>query len=140
MQTLRVTTCFCSMFIPLPFPLLFLAINPLPGHYCLPPPPPPPFIETLSEAVKLLKVHYLLKAIDAHKMDQAIIFCRTKLDCDNVESYLLYKGGGKGRVCLVGICLGREGGYGSLNRRDVCPPPPMSIFIPQKFFYLSPNP
>jgi len=49
----------------------------------------------LSEAVKLLKVQYLVKAIDAHKMDQAIIFCRTKLDCDNAESYLVARGGGQ---------------------------------------------
>ena len=49
----------------------------------------------MSEAVKLLKVQYLVQAIDAHKMDQAIIFCRTKLDCDNVESYLVGMGGGK---------------------------------------------
>jgi ATP-dependent RNA helicase DDX1 len=27
-------------------------------------------------------------------MDQAIIFCRTKVDCDNVEQYLLELGGG----------------------------------------------
>ena len=55
-------------------------------------------VEMLSEAVKLLKVRYLVKAIDAHKMDQAIIFCRTKLDCDNAENYLLSLGGGQS-VC-----------------------------------------
>ena len=49
--------------------------------------------ETLSEAVKLLKAEYLLKAINEHEMDQAILFCRTKLDCDNMEQYLLSKGG-----------------------------------------------
>ena len=51
--------------------------------------------ESLSEAVKVLKVGYLVKAIQEHKMDQAIIFCRTKLDCDNVENYLLTLGGGR---------------------------------------------
>ena len=51
--------------------------------------------ETLSEAIKRLKIHYLVQAIDAHKMDQAIIFCRTKLDCDNAEDYLLSLGGGQ---------------------------------------------
>jgi len=50
--------------------------------------------ETLSEAVKLLKAEYLKKAIDAHNMDTAIIFCRTKIDCDNIEQYLLSHGGG----------------------------------------------
>jgi len=44
--------------------------------------------ETLSEAVKVLKAQYVLKAIEAHEMKQAIIFCRTKLDCDNLETFL----------------------------------------------------
>ena len=51
-------------------------------------------IEALSEAVKVLKAEYLVKAITAHKMDQAIIFCRTKIDCDNIENYLQRLGGG----------------------------------------------
>ena len=54
--------------------------------------------ECLSEAVKLLKAEYLVKAISTHKMDQAIIFCRTKLDCDNIEQYLMALGGG---LCTV---------------------------------------
>ncbi len=41
----------------------------------------------LSEAVKLLKGEYCVRAITEHKMDQAIIFCRTKVDCDNLEYY-----------------------------------------------------
>lgn len=52
-------------------------------------------LESLSEAVKILKVEYLVTAINAHRMDQAIIFCRTKLDCDNVEQYLISLGGGE---------------------------------------------
>ena len=55
----------------------------------------PSLSESLSEAVKILKVDYLVTAINEHKMDQAIIFCRTKLDCDNVEKYLVSLGGGK---------------------------------------------
>ncbi|GJQ78597.1 putative ATP-dependent RNA helicase [Trypoxylus dichotomus] len=43
--------------------------------------------ETLSEAVKMLKGEYCVKAIREHNMDKAIIFCRTKLDCDNLEKY-----------------------------------------------------
>ncbi|KAK7070784.1 ATP-dependent RNA helicase ddx1 [Halocaridina rubra] len=65
--------------------------------------------ETLSEAVKLLKGEYCVRAIDIHNMDQGIIFCRTKLDCDNLEQYFNQKGGGpKNRgnpyscVCLHG--------------------------------------
>ena len=48
----------------------------------------------LSEATKLLKAEYLVKAIKQHNMDQAIIFCRTKLDCDNIENHLVTLGGG----------------------------------------------
>lgn len=43
--------------------------------------------ETFSEAIKMLKGEYCLRAIDEHKMDRAIIFCRTKVDCDNLERY-----------------------------------------------------
>lgn len=49
--------------------------------------------ETFSEAVKLLKGEYCLRAINTLKMDQAIIFCRTKVDCDNLEEYLVTRGG-----------------------------------------------
>lgn len=65
--------------------------------------------ETLSEAVKMLKGEYCIRAIDTHNMDQGIIFCRTKLDCDNLERYFNQLGGGprnKGNkyscVCLHG--------------------------------------
>ncbi|XP_065201500.1 ATP-dependent RNA helicase Ddx1 [Planococcus citri] len=65
--------------------------------------------ETLSEAVKMLKGEYCVKAIDTLKMDRAIIFCRTKLDCDNLEKYFNQLGGGANNpknpyscVCLHG--------------------------------------
>ncbi|CAG0893465.1 unnamed protein product [Darwinula stevensoni] len=64
--------------------------------------------ETLSEAVKMLKGEYCVRAINEHKMDRALIFCRTKLDCDNLERYLISVGGGRGPknpyscVCLHG--------------------------------------
>ena len=44
--------------------------------------------ETYSEAVKILKGEYVVRAIEKHNMDRALIFCRTKLDCDNLERYL----------------------------------------------------
>ncbi|XP_034238191.1 ATP-dependent RNA helicase Ddx1 [Thrips palmi] len=50
--------------------------------------------ETLSEAVKMMKGEYCVKAIDEHKMDKALVFCRTKLDCDNLEKYFNQLGGG----------------------------------------------
>ncbi len=54
--------------------------------------------ESMSEAVKLLKPQYCTLAIERHKIDRAVIFCRTKLDCDNLEKYL----GRQGRSC---VCL-----------------------------------
>ena len=56
--------------------------------------------ETLSEAVKLLKPEYCLQAIEEHKMEYGMIFCRTKVDCDNLERYLEQRG--KRCVCLHG--------------------------------------
>lgn len=49
----------------------------------------------MSEAVKLLKGQYVVRAIEQQKMDRALIFCRTKLDCDNLEQYFITLGGGK---------------------------------------------
>ncbi|CAH0384139.1 unnamed protein product [Bemisia tabaci] len=68
-----------------------------------------PNAECLSEAVKMLKGEYCVRAIEKHKMDKAIIFCRTKLDCDNLEKHLIQAGGGPSNrkntyscVCLHG--------------------------------------
>lgn len=44
--------------------------------------------ETISEGTKILKAEYVLKAMRQHNMDQGIVFCRTKLDCDNLEKFL----------------------------------------------------
>ena len=49
-----------------------------------------------SQSVKRLKPLVLKRLIDAHRMDQALIFCRTNFDCDNVESFLNACGGGRG--------------------------------------------
>ncbi|CAL1677633.1 unnamed protein product [Lasius platythorax] len=59
--------------------------------------------ETLSEAVKMLKGEYCIRAIKEHRMDRALIFCRTKIDCDNLERYLKQAGGQQfSCVCLHG--------------------------------------
>lgn len=64
--------------------------------------------ENFSEAVKIMKAEYCIRAIREHKMDYGIIFCRTKLDCDNMERFLNFIGGGKDNnkqfscVCLHG--------------------------------------
>ncbi|KAG5328417.1 DDX1 helicase, partial [Acromyrmex charruanus] len=57
---------------------------------------------TLSEGVKILKGEYCIRAIKEHKMDRALIFCRTKLDCDNLERYLKKSGQQFSCVCLHG--------------------------------------
>lgn len=56
--------------------------------------------------MKILKVEYLVTAINEHKMDQAIIFCRTKLDCDNVEDYLVSLEGGETALSNSGYQTG----------------------------------
>lgn len=58
--------------------------------------------ETLSEAVKILKGEYCIQALKEHNMDRALIFCRTKLDCDNLERYLKQAGNQFSCVCLHG--------------------------------------
>lgn len=59
--------------------------------------------ETLSQALKILKGEYCLRAIKEHNMDRALIFCRTKQDCDNLERYLKQSGGSQySCVCLHG--------------------------------------
>lgn len=61
------------------------------------------FPETSSEAVKVLKGEYVIRAIEEQNMDQGIIFCRTKLDCDNLERYLKSRDPNKfSCVCLHG--------------------------------------
>jgi len=50
--------------------------------------------EMLSEAVKILKAEYCIRAIEKYNMDRALIFCRTKIDCDNLEEYFIRFGGG----------------------------------------------
>lgn len=42
----------------------------------------------MSEAVKVLKGEYVLAAIKKFNMDRCLIFCRTKIDCDNLEQYI----------------------------------------------------
>ncbi|EGT33857.1 hypothetical protein CAEBREN_19095 [Caenorhabditis brenneri] len=44
--------------------------------------------ETLSLGTKILKGIYVVKAIQALQMDKAIIFCRTKQQCDHMETFL----------------------------------------------------
>ncbi|CAM9116132.1 unnamed protein product [Discosporangium mesarthrocarpum] len=49
----------------------------------------------LSEKIKRLKPQVLLALIESLNMDQALIFCRTNLDCDLLEKFLVEAGGGQ---------------------------------------------
>eukprot|EP01113_Clastostelium_recurvatum_P036417 TRINITY_DN5186_c0_g1_i1.p1 TRINITY_DN5186_c0_g1~~TRINITY_DN5186_c0_g1_i1.p1 ORF type:complete len:740 (-),score=190.47 TRINITY_DN5186_c0_g1_i1:11-2194(-) len=51
--------------------------------------------DALSEEVKMMKPAILVEIINAYKMDQAMIFVRTKVDADNLEHYLVTLSGGK---------------------------------------------
>lgn len=63
-------------------------------------------LEMWSEAIKVLKGEYAVRAIKEHKMDQAIVFCRTKIDCDNMEQYFIQQGGGEQFLFFMAfICL-----------------------------------
>ena len=57
--------------------------------------PPLKTAEAASEATKRLKPLLLLEVVERLQMQQCLIFCRTNLDCDNLEKFLNAKGGGK---------------------------------------------
>ena len=71
--------------------------------------------ESISQGIKRDKVLTLLKVIDAFKMEQVLIFCRTNLDCDNLETFLCRinegGGGGKGRKFQGKVEKGLENKY-----------------------------
>lgn len=48
-----------------------------------------------SLGVKRIKPEMVAKLIDAYQMAQCLIFCRTRLDCDNMKDYLDKRGGGR---------------------------------------------
>lgn len=50
--------------------------------------------EDKSYLLKQLKPQILVRLLDSLKMDQCMIFCRTNLDCDLLQSYLVSLGGG----------------------------------------------
>lgn len=52
--------------------------------------------ENWSEACKRLKQRMLQRVVDSLAMEQALIFCRTNFDCDNVETFFNALGGGGG--------------------------------------------
>ena len=51
--------------------------------------------ESISEGLKRLKPVVLRNIVDKLKMSQCLIFCRTNLDCTNLEAFLTHCGGGR---------------------------------------------
>lgn len=51
--------------------------------------------EDLSQRVKENKMLALLAVIDKFQMSQCMIFCRTNVDCDNLESFMVAHGNGR---------------------------------------------
>ena len=45
-------------------------------------------MNSISQNIKELKYHVLLGILNKHRMPQAMIFCRTNLDCDNLKLFL----------------------------------------------------
>merc|ERR1719188_1853123 len=50
----------------------------------------------LSERIKIAKPKYMVKMADLFSMSQCLVFCRTNVDCNNLEDYLNRLGGTKG--------------------------------------------
>jgi ATP-dependent RNA helicase DDX1 len=61
--------------------------------------------ESLSEGVKRLKPLIMVELIEKHQMDQAIVFVRTQLDCDNLEQFLLSYAIQASRLFLLAVLL-----------------------------------
>eukprot|EP00494_Astrolonche_serrata_P033549 UN33818 len=68
--------------------------------------------ETISEGIKRLKLLLLKDVIDAFQMEMALIFCRTRVDCDNCFQFLTSLGGG--RKFLIKGQGGKENPYSCL--------------------------
>eukprot|EP01120_Amphizonella_sp_Union-15-10_P007268 TRINITY_DN2432_c0_g1_i1.p1 TRINITY_DN2432_c0_g1~~TRINITY_DN2432_c0_g1_i1.p1 ORF type:complete len:335 (+),score=51.01 TRINITY_DN2432_c0_g1_i1:105-1109(+) len=76
--------------------------------------------ESLSEATKRLKAQICKRLIDTHKMEQALIFVRTKLDADNLEQFFNQLGGGKAGEFMQGDypCAAIHGDRSAQERRQ----------------------
>jgi len=50
----------------------------------------------MSESIKQMKPKVIVKIADLFKMSQCLIFCRTNVDCNNLETYFNTLGGSRG--------------------------------------------
>ncbi|KAK8791728.1 hypothetical protein WA588_002037 [Blastocystis sp. NMH] len=51
--------------------------------------------EEVSEAMKRMKLNVVKRLVDEYAMDRVMIFCRTNLDCDNLEAFFNKEGNGE---------------------------------------------
>mmetsp|Transcript_26416 Transcript_26416/g.39193 ORF Transcript_26416/g.39193 Transcript_26416/m.39193 type:complete len:741 (+) Transcript_26416:51-2273(+) len=66
-------------------------------------------MERNSMLIKEIKQKILVRIIDTFQMSQCLIFCRTNLDCDNLETFLCSQDGG--RKFSGAVESGKEGRY-----------------------------
>eukprot|EP01061_Rhynchopus_euleeides_P046829 TRINITY_DN9079_c0_g1_i1.p1 TRINITY_DN9079_c0_g1~~TRINITY_DN9079_c0_g1_i1.p1 ORF type:complete len:805 (+),score=321.89 TRINITY_DN9079_c0_g1_i1:220-2634(+) len=66
-----------------------------------------------SFRVKKLKPEILLNVIDAYEMEQCLIFCRTRDDCDHLSAFLNAKGGKAGYTGRIE--KGKENKYSNVG-------------------------
>ena len=81
-------------------------------HACDPPLGDPALApaDAASAAVKRLKPRLLVRLLDSLRCGQVLVFCRTNLDCDHLERFLVAAGGG-GRANTGGADSGKENPY-----------------------------
>jgi ATP-dependent RNA helicase DDX1 len=78
--------------------------------------------EWQSQQIKLLKAKYLIEVINAYKIEQAIIFIRTKVEAEALEKFLnrasLAEGGANAKLDKKYSCLQLHSGKGTGARLD----------------------
>jgi ATP-dependent RNA helicase DDX1 len=67
--------------------------------------------EAFSEAVKRLKPRLLVRLLDSLGTDQALVFCRTNHDCDNLEKFLNRMSGSTAARSKKGATTGPQAAY-----------------------------
>jgi ATP-dependent RNA helicase DDX1 len=68
-------------------------------------------LEAFSEAVKRLKPRLLVRLLDSLGSEQALVFCRTNHDCDNLERFLNKMSGSRAAKIRKGATTGPQASY-----------------------------
>lgn len=72
----------------------------------------------MSEGCKRLKLPMFVALVEQLHMDQCLVFCRTNVDCNNLEAYLTALGGGS--KFRAGRESGKENKFSCCVVRDLC--------------------